>query len=420
MKDYICNLHKKLKTSAGFSLVELVVATGMMSILVIGSMSAINSVVKVNIESQKLHHFQDSHYINLVKVQNVTFARRVLNPTPRLLSCFSGKSSGCDNLAGNTLVNVASVPGVLSQCPTEANDCFYSSNLSYKINCTATQCTSVDFKLTTTDNTPNRTHKEKVTTVSMPGLLFAPKQGLDYSCTAGGNLAWTLNYDTNFAGCQAPAFDASCATFEPLQGIGSGGCEPLEHIPCLPTGIHKIGLFQGQSACTVVEIPPPGPRIPPQPPEPIIPAVVTRNPVTRQRTGFLQVGGGADECWVYPNFPDCGGRWKVSNNGDINECMRNTSIHANLVAPDRPTRVNAPDRNAIRNAPLVPNPCGGGQGRVIDYGIDVSPYIEVQNCLNANGNCDPAVSPVCGNLYSPCNQGSSCLAGGKLYSCLPD
>jgi prepilin-type N-terminal cleavage/methylation domain-containing protein len=298
----------------GFSLVEMMIASGLTGAIVLGASSVMNNTVtsqkKIEVQSLIEREFALGSQI----AANGEILRKVLTLAGSLDpndTCILRDRNFSETRAGRTSINCQAVhPGnwnsypanppaalrlpvfnnsfslLKSNCvadPQAANRCHAIREMAWRWVCTPEECSGIETKVVVRPlfNQENSFRPREVVVKLDRRQLFS-KAEIQFICNAAGRSLTTLDYDQARDICtDQPVTDCVALpnqTYNPFAS-SSTNCAPPLYSSC-PDGYEFTGLYNAAGQCR----PAPPPRVGSGPSEPVAGAVYTPNPPPETRT----------------------------------------------------------------------------------------------------------------------------------------
>ena len=256
------------RSQKGFSLMEIVVSTGVVSIISLSTAMLIaqgNSVANFGEFQASL---EQRHNLNVQKIRN----------TPKLVSALGLSTAVATSPCFRRLVedtpnctSFVSSPNPLRNMPplfageTAADyvgtttDGLIRYSVQYEVVCTTTLCTEIriiaETEPTAAAIARGLVAKKRRTEIAIPTSFLASKDNLRFDCSnsATKEVIMSINYGTQRTSCTAYTSASTC-TNVPANSFGgtAAGCKSVTNNNCANNrGLRTIGMLTAQSTCNV-------------------------------------------------------------------------------------------------------------------------------------------------------------------------
>ena len=252
----------------GFSLMEAVTASAVVSIISISTAMLITQSHSVANYGEFLQSLDQHHNISIQKIRNVQNLAEKLGIDTLLAtdSCYKRGSgaavSDCDtNTAHKSTTRLVvphqPMPALFDgESATDYNgttlDTLITYSMNYEIVCGPTACREVRIHITTKPSTAAESRglhaKARQTDISIPVTFLADKSQMRFTCAAT-RVINSIDYDRQDTYCTGYVGATSCIN-KPLAGSGGGtaDCKDMT-TPSCPKGVRATGFFTAQAAC---------------------------------------------------------------------------------------------------------------------------------------------------------------------------
>jgi hypothetical protein len=248
----------------GFSLMEVVAASGVISIISISTAMLITQSQSVANYGEFVQSLDQRHNISIQKIKNVqNLAQKIgIDGLITTDTCYKKGSSNavsdCDtNPAHKGTASPQAMPALYAgEGASEYNgtsaDGLMAYTMTYEILCVPTACREIRIRVTTRPSASAESRglfaKTRQTDIVIPTTFLADKSQMRFAC-GGTQLITQIDYDRQDTVCTAYVGPNSCGT-TPLNASGgaTANCKAIP-TPTCTKGVRVTGFFGAQASC---------------------------------------------------------------------------------------------------------------------------------------------------------------------------
>lgn len=265
----------KLSSNRGISIIEAMIAVAIMTGLALSSTYFLTNTNVIGKKNEIKATIDQIHVLQVQRVRNTTDLKNNVRN-----SFTSAPNSGNITTFNDCFNNTQNVPDCMdfgaTKIPTLWSDALSIQNLSgtgtfkmfgeadafesrviWNANCTAQYCRSIDVRITTQPVAGKKYYgklEPRVTVLNFTSQILIDQKSTRFTCTAGNQVAYTINNRLNRAECVpdptyiTPA-NSRCADQYPMLNFGTNTatpasrCQPPAPVPCAGGGYRSVGFL---------------------------------------------------------------------------------------------------------------------------------------------------------------------------------
>ncbi|MEZ0391621.1 MAG: hypothetical protein ACAH59_05360 [Pseudobdellovibrionaceae bacterium] len=247
-----------LKSSAGMSLMSVIIGMAMMGLLALASANILADTKRAEMTGEVSSFLSQSHTLSIYKTRSLQRIRAILMasanancPAARMSACLAGTGTSCLLCANPDFVAMPALSSTFTE-----NRIVVRSLASYQRVCTSdSSCGTVRVRVASTsaaDTSRGIDAMRRDVEFHIAGAFLGDKSDFSFACTSGGKVVTGIDQASRQAKCEGMRLiGPSNCTSAPVNDLNAGlptGCATMASIDC-PRGIRRIGLMSGQGVC---------------------------------------------------------------------------------------------------------------------------------------------------------------------------